>query len=121
VVARVTLTRFQSLSIRNKLLAMVLLPLAGVLPLLGLLLLWWSNQAFDQMLTTKVRADLAVAGWSRAASGESRASNSEKSNLLQYALPISVSSSSSSSFCHSDKRQYCSGSPVTSSPVIFAT
>jgi signal transduction histidine kinase len=53
--------RFRSLSIRNKLLAMVLLPLAGVLPLLGLLLLWWGNEAFDRMLITKIRSDLAVA------------------------------------------------------------
>ncbi len=53
--------RWQALSIRNKLLVMVLLPLLGVLPLLGLLLLWWSDQAFDRMLITKVRADLAVA------------------------------------------------------------
>lgn len=53
--------RFQALSIRNKLLAMVLLPLAGVLPLLGALLLWWSNEAFDRLLITKTRADLAVA------------------------------------------------------------
>ena len=53
--------RFHALSIRNKLLAMVLLPLLGVLPLLGALLLWWSNEAFDRLLITKVRADLAVA------------------------------------------------------------
>lgn len=53
--------RFQTLSIRNKLLAMVLLPLLGVLPLLGALLLWWSNEAFDRLLITKIRADLAVA------------------------------------------------------------
>jgi two-component system, NtrC family, sensor kinase len=53
--------RFHALSIRNKLLAMVLLPLAGVLPLLGALLLWWSNAAFDRLLITKIRADLAVA------------------------------------------------------------
>jgi len=53
--------RFARLSIRNKLLAMVLLPLAGVLPLLGLILLWWSNEAFDRVLITKIRADLAVA------------------------------------------------------------
>jgi two-component system, NtrC family, sensor kinase len=53
--------RFRSLSIRNKLLAMVLLPLLGVLPLLGALLLWWSNEAFDRLLITKVRSDLAVA------------------------------------------------------------
>ncbi len=55
------MSRFKSLSIRNKLLAMVLLPLAGVLPLLGALLLWWSNEAFDRLLITKIRADLAVA------------------------------------------------------------
>ncbi|MGY0197289.1 sensor histidine kinase [Leptothrix sp. BB-4] len=48
-------------SIRTKLLALVLLPLAGVLPLLGVLLLWWGDVAFDRMLITKVRADLAVA------------------------------------------------------------
>ncbi len=48
-------------SIRNKLLAMVLLPLAVVLPLLGLVLLWWGNAAFDRLLITKVRSDLAVA------------------------------------------------------------
>ena len=40
---------------------MVLLPLAGVLPLLGAILLWWSNEAFDQVLITKIRADLGVA------------------------------------------------------------
>ncbi len=53
--------RFARLSIRNKLLAMVLLPLVGVLPLLGALLLWWGSQALDQLLVTKVRSDLAVA------------------------------------------------------------
>lgn len=49
------------LSIRQKLLAMVLLPLVVVLPILGLLLLWWGNVAFDRLLITKVRSDLAVA------------------------------------------------------------
>ena len=53
--------RFAQLSIRNKLLAMVLLPLLGVLPLLGAVLLWWANAALDQLLVTKVRSDLAVA------------------------------------------------------------
>ncbi|MDP4302557.1 sensor histidine kinase [Leptothrix discophora] len=48
-------------SIRTKLLALVLLPLAGVLPLLGVLLLVWGDVAFDRMLITKIRADLAVA------------------------------------------------------------
>jgi two-component system, NtrC family, sensor kinase len=55
------LQRFESLSIRGKLLAMVLLPLAVVLPLLGVLLLVWSNVAFDRLLITKVQSDLAVA------------------------------------------------------------
>ena len=40
---------------------MVLIPLVGVLPLLGAFLLWWSSQALDQLLRTKVRSDLAVA------------------------------------------------------------
>ena len=52
---------FQTLSIRNKLLAMVLLPLMVVLPLLGAVLLWWSSEAVDGLLRTKVRSDLAVA------------------------------------------------------------
>ncbi len=53
--------RFARLSIRNKLLAMVLLPLVGVLPLLGAFLLWWGSEAIDRLLLTKVRSDLAVA------------------------------------------------------------
>ncbi|MFY7983802.1 MAG: hypothetical protein ACOVOZ_05520 [Burkholderiaceae bacterium] len=48
-------------SIRRKLLALVLLPLVGVLPLLGAILLWWSGDAIDELLRTKVRSDLAVA------------------------------------------------------------
>ena len=47
--------------IRRKLLALVLLPLLGVLPLLGLVLLVWGNAALDRLLITKVRSDLAVA------------------------------------------------------------
>lgn len=52
---------FDRLPIRNKLLVLVLLPLWVVLPLLGLLLLGWSNEALDRLLVAKVRADLAVA------------------------------------------------------------
>ena len=52
---------FTRLSIRDKLLAMALLPLLGVLPLLGGGLLWWGDEAFDRLLLTKVRSDLAVA------------------------------------------------------------
>jgi len=55
------LHRFAHLPIRSKLLTMVLVPLALVLPLLGLLLLFWGNAAFDQLLITKVQSDLAVA------------------------------------------------------------
>jgi len=58
---RPPLSRFARLSIRHKLLVLVLMPLAGVLPLLGLILLWWSSEALDRVLVTKVRADLAVA------------------------------------------------------------
>ena len=55
------LRRFRDLPIRGKLLAMVLVPLALVLPLLGVILLAWANLAFDRLLITKVRSDLAVA------------------------------------------------------------
>ena len=52
---------FAAWPIRRKLLAMVLLPLLGVLPLLGGVLLVWGNAALDHLLITKVRSDLAVA------------------------------------------------------------
>lgn len=55
------LRRFARLSIRGKLLAMVLLPLAVALPLISIVLLLWADAAFDRLLVTKVRADLAVA------------------------------------------------------------
>lgn len=48
-------------SVRHRLLAMSLLPLLLVLPLLVLALLLWGNLAYDRLLITKVRADLAVA------------------------------------------------------------
>ena len=47
--------------VRRKLLTLVLLPLLGVLPLLGAILLWWGDAALDQVLIAKVRSDLAVA------------------------------------------------------------
>ena len=46
---------------RNKLLAMALAPLLVVLPLLVAALLIWGNAAYDRLLITKVRSDLAVA------------------------------------------------------------
>jgi two-component system NtrC family sensor kinase len=55
------LSRFARLPIRGKLLAMVLLPMAVALPLLGIVLLLWADVAFDRLLVTKIRADLAVA------------------------------------------------------------
>jgi two-component system, NtrC family, sensor kinase len=48
-------------SVRNKLLAMALLPLLVVLPLLVATLLIWGDVAYDRLLITKVRSDLAVA------------------------------------------------------------
>jgi two-component system, NtrC family, sensor kinase len=55
------MTGFGALGIRNKLLVMVLVPLLVVLPLLGVIVLVWSNAAVDRLLITKVRSDLAVA------------------------------------------------------------
>ena len=55
------LSWFARLPIRGKLLAMVLLPLAVALPLTGIVLLLWADTAFDRLLVTKVRSDLAVA------------------------------------------------------------
>lgn len=48
-------------SIRHRLLALALVPLLGVLPLLGLILLLWGNTAIDGLLISKIRSDLAVA------------------------------------------------------------
>ena len=48
-------------TIRRKLLLLVLLPLVGVLPVLGVILLWWGDGAIDELLRTKVRSDMAVA------------------------------------------------------------
>ena len=53
--------RWLTHSIRNKLLAMALLPLLVVLPLLVGALVVWGNAAYDRLLITKVRSDLAVA------------------------------------------------------------
>ena len=53
--------RFDQLSVRHKLLALVLVPLLLVLPALGVVLLAWGNSALDQLLITKIRSDLAVA------------------------------------------------------------
>lgn len=58
--ARLT-PRWITHSIRNKLLAMALLPLAVVLPLLVGALVIWGNAAYDRLLITKVHSDLAVA------------------------------------------------------------
>ncbi|MBN8489796.1 MAG: hypothetical protein J0M20_18945, partial [Burkholderiales bacterium] len=54
-------TALQAWPVRRKLLALVLLPLWAVLPLLGLALLVWGNEALDRLLVAKVRSDLAVA------------------------------------------------------------
>lgn len=51
----------RTLSLRAKLLLLSLLPLCVVLPLLGIILVYWGDTAFDRLLITKVRSDLAVA------------------------------------------------------------
>ena len=48
-------------SIRHKLLAMALGPLLVMFPLLVVALVAWGNVAYDRLLVTKVRSDLAVA------------------------------------------------------------
>ena len=53
--------RWLASSVRNKLLAMALLPLLLALPLLLLALALWGHVAYDRLLITKVRSDLAVA------------------------------------------------------------
>ncbi len=53
--------RWLQQSVRNKLVAMALLPLLVVLPLLVATLLLWSDAAYHRLLITKVRSDLAVA------------------------------------------------------------
>ncbi len=53
--------RWLASSVRNKLLAMALLPLLVAFPLMALALALWGNAAYDRLLITKVRSDLAVA------------------------------------------------------------
>ncbi|MDO9199869.1 MAG: cache domain-containing protein [Hydrogenophaga sp.] len=53
--------RWLAASVRNKLLAMALLPLLVVFPLLVLAMAVWSHITYDRLLITKVRSDLAVA------------------------------------------------------------
>jgi two-component system NtrC family sensor kinase len=48
-------------SVRNKLVAMALLPLLVVFPLLVAALVLWGDAAYHRLLITKVRSDLAVA------------------------------------------------------------
>ncbi|WP_296495512.1 cache domain-containing protein [Rhodoferax sp.] len=52
---------WQHLSVRHKLMALSLLPLLVVLPLLVAALVTWGSSAYDRLLITKVRSDLAVA------------------------------------------------------------
>ncbi len=83
------MSSFTRLSIRNKLLVLVLMPLVGVLPLLGAVLLIWGNNALDQLLVTKVRSDLAVAqGYFERVLGEVGASTAAvaDSQVLHLAL-----------------------------------
>ncbi len=82
---------FGRLSIRNKLLALALLPLLGVLPLLGAGLLWWGNEALDGLLRTKVRSDLAVAhGYFERVLGEVGAGTAGIAESQALALALST-------------------------------
>lgn len=54
-------SNWHHLSVKQKLLVLALIPLVVVFPLLLGALIWWGNTAFDQLLITKVRSDLAVA------------------------------------------------------------
>ncbi|WP_066255179.1 sensor histidine kinase [Hydrogenophaga flava] len=58
---RLPTPRWLATSVRNKLLAMALLPLLVVFPLLVLAIAVWSSVTYDRLLITKVRSDLAVA------------------------------------------------------------
>ncbi len=58
---RLPTPRWLAASVRNKLLAMALLPLLVVFPLLVLAIAVWSSVTYDRLLITKVRSDLAVA------------------------------------------------------------
>ncbi len=70
---------------------MVLLPLLGVLPLLGAFLLWWGNEALDQLLVTKVRSDLAVAqGYFERVLGEVGASTGAVADSHTLALALAA-------------------------------
>ena len=53
--------RWQYLSVRHKLMTLSLLPLVVILPLLLAALAIWGSSAYDRLLITKVRSDLAVA------------------------------------------------------------
>ena len=82
--------RFAAWPVRRKLLAMVLLPLVGVLPLLGLVLLVWGNAALDRLLITKVRSDLAVAhGYFERVLGEVAASTGAVADSQALHLALS--------------------------------
>ena len=53
--------RWRHLSVRHKLMTLSLLPLLLVLPMLVAALVLWGSSAYDRLLITKVRSDLAVA------------------------------------------------------------
>jgi signal transduction histidine kinase len=81
--------RFAALPVRHKLLALVLLPLAVVLPSVGLGLLLWTDEAVDRLLITKIRSDLAIAnGYFERVLGEVRSGTEAiaESHALHRAL-----------------------------------
>ena len=60
-VSRISGGNWRAPSIRLRLLALALAPLAMVLPVLVAILASWGSEYFDRLMVTKVRSDLAVA------------------------------------------------------------
>lgn len=60
-IKRMSARGWRAPSIRLRLLALALAPLAMVLPVLVAILASWGSEYFDRLMVTKVRSDLAVA------------------------------------------------------------
>ena len=93
--------RFGAWPIRRKLLVMVLMPLLGVLPLLGIGLLVWGDAAIDRLLIAKVRSDLAVAnGYFERVRGEVAASTAAVAESQALGLALDASRGGDSRTLH---------------------
>lgn len=86
-------------SVRHKLLTIALGPLLVVFPLLLMALVLWADTAYDRLLITKVRADLAVAHgyFDKVLSDVGQGSHAvaQSYGLMQYLLPAQAAFSPS--------------------------